>query len=70
MLNVPWRNPWELLYIVPCAVVANVLYLAGPAVDSYIRWLGYRESWPRMAMFTVGTAFSALLAIVILVEIL
>lgn len=66
IMSMPWRDPENLILIIPCAIAANVLYLAGPAVDTYIRWLGYRESWPRFAMFIGGTALSAILAVFIL----
>lgn len=45
------------------AIVSNCLYFAGPIVDTYIRWLGYRDSWPRLVMFVVGTIFSLILAL-------
>lgn len=45
------------------AVVANVLYFAGPIVDTYIRWLGYKHSWPRWTMFVGGTLLSIVFAI-------
>ncbi|MFN7875851.1 MAG: hypothetical protein ACK5PB_11070 [Pirellula sp.] len=45
------------------AVVANVLYFAGPIVDTYIRWLGYKHSWPRWTMFVGGTLLSIVLTI-------
>lgn len=48
------------------AVVANVLYFAGPIVDTYIRWLGYKHSWPRWTMFVGGTLLSIVLAIGVL----
>ena len=48
--------------------MANMLYLAGPVLDTYIRWLGYRENWPRFAMFVSGTALSALLAVMVVWE--
>lgn len=48
------------------AVVANALYFAGPIVDTYVRWLGYKRSWPRWAMFVGGTLLSIVLTIVLL----
>lgn len=68
LLHRPWRIPQGLLIIIPCAIMANMLYLAGPALDTYIRWLGYRENWPRFAMFVSGTALSALLAVMVVWE--
>lgn len=43
------------------AVAANVLFLAGPAVETYLQWLGYRVSWPRWTMFICGTLLSMIL---------
>jgi len=70
LLNQPWDDPLVMLMIIPCAIVANVLYLTGPALDTYIRWLGYRDSWPRYAIFIAGTALSMLLAVLVLADIL
>ena len=52
---------WRM--IIEGAVVANLGYFAGPAVGTYVRWLGYNRAWPRWVMFGCGTAISALLAI-------
>ncbi len=49
--------------IVMGAVVANVAYFAGPAVETYVRWLGHNRIWPRWVMFCGGTIFSIALAI-------
>ncbi len=47
-----------LLVIIEGAVFANIAYFAGPALETYIRWLGYDKSWPRWLMFSLGTLFS------------
>lgn len=52
-----------VMSIVFGAFFANVLYFAGPVIDTYIRWLGYRSSWPRWVMFVCGTILSLLLAL-------
>jgi uncharacterized protein involved in cysteine biosynthesis len=52
-----------MISIVFGAFFANVFYFAGPVVDTYIRWLGYRNSWPRWVMFIGGTILSIVLAI-------
>ena len=49
--------------VVGGSIVANVAFLAGPALDTYIRWLGYRRSWPRWTMFILGTLFASGLAV-------
>lgn len=51
-----------LRLIVLGAVLANVLYFAGPTIETYIRWLGYRRLWPRVLMFLGGTLLSMILA--------
>ncbi len=45
------------------AVVANVAYFAGPAIETYVRWLGYNRAWPRWVMFIGGTLIAIILAI-------
>ena len=48
------------------AFAANVLYFAGPILETYIRWLGFNSNWPRRIMFTSGTLFATVLAFVYL----
>jgi hypothetical protein len=55
-----------LFVIVEGALVANVLYFAGPAVEAYLRWLGYHRQWPRWLMFIAGTLLSIALTIAVL----
>jgi hypothetical protein len=43
------------------AVKANLGYFAGPAAESYLRWLGVRTLWARAALFVTGTAFAMLI---------
>lgn len=65
----------EIPVTVPLAVVvaanavgANCLYFAGPAVDTYVSWLGYQEPWPRWLLFGAGTILAVLLAVEFLVH--
>lgn len=58
-----WPSLSLMIMVMFGAFVANLLYFAGPIVDTYIRWLGYRDSWPRLVMFIVGTIFSLILAL-------
>ncbi len=44
------------------AVVANVLFFAGPAVETYVHWLGFRQNWLRGVLFFSGTLLSVVLA--------
>ena len=52
--------------IVQGAFVANAAYFAGPIVEVYVRWLGYKRSWPRWVMFIGGTMIASLLAVGVL----
>ncbi|TWT92412.1 hypothetical protein [Stieleria varia] len=46
------------------AIFANLCYFAGPVIETYITWLGYRGLALRWALFITGTAFAGLLALV------
>lgn len=48
------------------AIGANVCYFIGPAIETYVTWLGYRGKWLRWILFQVGTVFSSLLVSVVL----
>ncbi len=48
-----------LVTVVQGALFANVCYLAGPLVETYVRWLGYPGSWVRWFLFVAGTLFTA-----------
>jgi hypothetical protein len=52
------------------AVIANLCYFAGPMVETYVTWLGYRGQWLRIVLFALGTLFSSLLALGLLAGIL
>jgi hypothetical protein len=40
------------------AVLANLCYLAGPAAESYLAWLGLRSRWVTLALFAGGVLVS------------
>jgi hypothetical protein len=46
------------------AIAANILYFAGPVVEAYVAWLGYRPKWFRWLLFVGGTLLSAFVAFV------
>ncbi|MBL8854737.1 MAG: hypothetical protein JNK57_12290 [Planctomycetaceae bacterium] len=52
-----------LFFLIECGIVANIAYFAGPVVETYIRWLGYEQTWPRWVMFALGTLLSMVLAV-------
>ena len=56
-------EPRTILMIVEGAVIANVCFFAGPAVETYVRWLGYDRDWVRKFLFACGTLFTMLLVL-------
>lgn len=52
------------------AVVANLCYFAGPAIETYATWLGVRTPWIRPTLFVLGTLFTFLLAVCMVMSIL
>lgn len=48
------------------AFIANTLYLAGPALDSYLCWLEVTFKYKRYVIFAVGLLLSVVLEIGIL----
>ncbi len=56
-------EPRTILLIVEGAVIANVCFFAGPAVETYVRWLGYDRDWVRKFLFAGGTLFTMLLVL-------
>jgi len=56
-----------LRLIVLGAVAANIGFFAGPTIETYVQWLGYKETWPRWFMFVAGTLLSMYLAVALLV---
>ena len=48
------------------AVLANLCYFAGPILESYVRWLGYRGIGLRWFLFIGGTLLTAMLEIALL----
>lgn len=45
------------------ALLANVLYLAGPILDSYLRWLGNQYKYQKHIIFMCGLILSLVLEI-------
>ena len=59
-------QPDLLLPIVIGGIIANICFFAGPAIETYVRWLGYQGKWVRLLLFIGGTLLTALLAIAML----
>ena len=55
-----------LLALVYLCIVANVLFLAGPAVEAYAAWLGFNTRVLRLVLFGLGTIFAGLLAVFVM----
>jgi len=53
---------WKI--VVEGAIVANVAYFAGPLLETYVTWLGFRGERIRLPLFFAGTFFACLLALV------
>lgn len=43
------------------AVFANVCFFAGPVIETYVTWLGFKAKWLRPTMFLLGMGLSCLL---------
>lgn len=64
-----WRGTIPIRLVVTVikgAVVANLLFFAGPICETYIRWLGYEKRWVRWTMFACGTLLSVALTAAVL----
>jgi len=51
-------EPADLPILAVGAVLANLCYLAGPAAESYLAWLGLRSRWVTLALFAGGVLIS------------
>ncbi len=57
-------DPGFWLEAAVAGVAANFCFFAGPIVECYIRWLGYRSPILTYGIFGVGMAFSCLVTLV------
>jgi len=64
LCGAPW--PAAIKVLLEGAVAANVLYFAGPALETYVCWLGVRGTWLRWVLFLGGTLRSLVLAGVVI----
>lgn len=51
------------------AIAVNVAFFAGPILETYVRWLGYRGPFLRWVLFGLGTLFSILVTLIALLSI-
>lgn len=58
--------PWPAVarVLLAGAVAANLLYFAGPLLETYVCWLGWRGAWLRWVLFLGGTLLAVVLAAV------
>ena len=56
-------TPAGLVLAVFAGLFANVCYFAGPALETYLRWLGVRGAWPRWLLFAAGTSLTMVLCV-------
>ncbi|WP_144058793.1 hypothetical protein [Rhodopirellula sp. SWK7] len=52
------------------AIAANLCFFAGPVVETYVRWLGYRGKMLRWFLFVSGVLLSMILVIATLAGVL
>ena len=48
--------------VVQGAIISNVCFFAGPIVETYVCWIGFRFDWLRTSLFVLGLLFTALAA--------
>ncbi len=64
------KSVWTLSLLtmaVAGAVFANLCYFAGPIIETYVTWLGYRGKQLRVWLFISGTLFACGLAYAVVV---
>jgi len=67
-----WRVPIGpfILNAVLAALAANVCFLLGPAVESYVRWLGWHFRGLRHVLFAAGLLFSMYVVLLVFAPII
>ena len=56
--------PGVIVMVVPAGILANLLYLLGPAVEAYITWFGLWHVSLTALLFLAGLGFTAVIALV------
>ena len=63
------RTPIALFVAVPFGgLLANLLYLLGPAIEAYATWFGFWHRSMTYILFLAGLGFTALLALGVLIS--
>ncbi len=60
--------PGIVLMIVPAGILANLFYLLGPAVESYMTWFGFWHGSLTLLVFIAGLGFTALMALIAITQ--
>jgi hypothetical protein len=68
LIGVSSGGVWVFRVATLGAVVANVCFCAGPVVDGYLTWLGFRSPIITGVLFVAGTSLAMLLALTILLN--
>ncbi len=58
-----FRDPEFWMFLALGAVVTNLLFLLGPAIDGYLTWYGIWTAPIALFMFLAGTCLTAYLAV-------
>lgn len=57
------KSDWELVrYLIACAMVANLVYCAGPVAEGYAALFAIPRRASRIVLFTLGLLISACFA--------
>ncbi len=62
----PLKTIDKWIELIAAGVFANVFYMAGPIVETYLRWLGLKSLLPRWILFGSGLLFSMVLVVLVL----
>lgn len=64
---------WRFTYwfnVISGAILANLAFFAGPALETYVRWLGVKLEWLGWTVFLAGTLFATVLALATIMSLL
>ena len=61
-------SPGIIILVVPAGLLANLLYLLGPAVESYMTWFGFWHDSLTILAFLSGLGFTAIMALLAITQ--